>query len=466
MPKTVKKKEVKSSQSAPVKKTKKVRHHRIKEILLGFAILVVLIMITPAVLSLFFKDIPPVSAPDLALNKVTVPVADNAYFDMLKVQNAAVEVPQLIGDHGFLNSVLAGTAWDQPVVDDAIAKNAEALGYFADAAKKSSFQYPGYADPLNSYDITKFQSFGGVWATTRTAVLNAANLQKQGKEGDAFQQALHLIHVGASIQHSQGPMVTYLVGSNMKILGMQTIQRLLMDTKLSKIDLAPYITEVQNAVTRTDDIANGFKMEYTIQTAYLDDSSFQISGDAAQKAFLEIQQWVPWRAWVPKSYYFQPHKIIAEVTAEYRKVVSLNSTPCTETPQQPSYASTTPNIWMYYVRSYFLPNAIGQFMNEMAFHYGTELRTRLCNENFLNGATQTLIALKEFSQDNGALPISLTQLVPIYLPSVPLDPYDGKAIKYSAEKKIVYSVGSDHVDNGGSTGDDWQKMDDLTFTIK
>lgn len=219
-------------------------------------------------------------------------------------------------------------------------------------------------------------------------------------------------------------------------------------------------------LTKSDDVANGFKMEYTIHTAYLDEGSFQVSGDAARSAFLEMQQWVPWRAWVPKGYYFQPHKIIAGATDEYRKSIAQNTAACTETSQYSSYSKLTSHIWLYYLRLYFFPNAIGQMLHEMSFQPGIELRTRKCNDDVLNSATQTLIALKEFSQDNGALPVALTQLVPTYLAAVPVDPYDGKAIKYSAEKKIIYSVGNDHVDNGGSTGDDWQKMDDPTFAIK
>jgi hypothetical protein len=51
---------------------------------------------------------------------------------------------------------------------------------------------------------------------------------------------------------------------------------------------------------------------------------------------------------------------------------------------------------------------------------------------------------------DGKLPENLQALVPTYLAAVPDDPFDGKPFRYSPEKKIVYSVGKNLVDDGGS----------------
>jgi hypothetical protein len=48
------------------------------------------------------------------------------------------------------------------------------------------------------------------------------------------------------------------------------------------------------------------------------------------------------------------------------------------------------------------------------------------------------------------LPESLSELVPKYLPKVPIDPFDGKPLRYSKEKGIIYCVGKDLKDSGGS----------------
>jgi hypothetical protein len=77
-----------------------------------------------------------------------------------------------------------------------------------------------------------------------------------------------------------------------------------------------------------------------------------------------------------------------------------------------------------------------------------------------------LIAIKAYKIENGKLPPNLEELVPDYILEVPKDPFDGNPIRYSAEKKIIYSVGPDLIDSGGSEGEGWQKMEDPTFKIE
>ncbi|PIY58970.1 hypothetical protein COY97_01410, partial [Candidatus Wolfebacteria bacterium CG_4_10_14_0_8_um_filter_39_64] len=95
----------------------------------------------------------------------------------------------------------------------------------------------------------------------------------------------------------------------------------------------------------------------------------------------------------------------------------------------------------------------------------TGVSTKKCQEDLLVGATQAMIAIKAFKNDTNNYPNSLNELVPNYLSLVPQDPFDGKSLKYSTTKKILYSVGEDMQDSGGSTGDDWRKMADPTFVI-
>ncbi len=53
------------------------------------------------------------------------------------------------------------------------------------------------------------------------------------------------------------------------------------------------------------------------------------------------------------------------------------------------------------------------------------------------------IAVERYRRATGALPDSLAQLVPSYLPNVPIDPYSGREVKYAktADRGVVYSVG-------------------------
>ena len=64
----------------------------------------------------------------------------------------------------------------------------------------------------------------------------------------------------------------------------------------------------------------------------------------------------------------------------------------------------------------------------------------------------TAIALKRFQLEQGQWPEALSDLVPGFLPSVPIDPFDGKPLKYHSNADgtfLLYSVGEDGVDDGG-----------------
>ncbi len=66
-----------------------------------------------------------------------------------------------------------------------------------------------------------------------------------------------------------------------------------------------------------------------------------------------------------------------------------------------------------------------------------------------------VVALRLYRYERGHYPDNLHALVPKYLPSIPLDPYDGKPLRYRKLGKgfKVWSVGQDRKDDGGS-GDD------------
>jgi hypothetical protein len=69
---------------------------------------------------------------------------------------------------------------------------------------------------------------------------------------------------------------------------------------------------------------------------------------------------------------------------------------------------------------------------------------------------QATLAVERYSRDKGTWPASLEKLKPDFLGVVPLDPFDGKPLRYRrvADGVIVYSVGPDGIDNGGNLRND------------
>jgi hypothetical protein len=63
-----------------------------------------------------------------------------------------------------------------------------------------------------------------------------------------------------------------------------------------------------------------------------------------------------------------------------------------------------------------------------------------------------LLAAERFRLKHSRWPPALAELTPDYLPAVPLDPFDGKPLRYKRldDGVIVYSVGRDETDDGGT----------------
>ena len=61
-----------------------------------------------------------------------------------------------------------------------------------------------------------------------------------------------------------------------------------------------------------------------------------------------------------------------------------------------------------------------------------------------------MVALMIYEEETGALPEKLADLVPGVLPAVPIDPRDQLPLRYDRERRVVWGVGIDGVDDGGT----------------
>lgn len=68
-------------------------------------------------------------------------------------------------------------------------------------------------------------------------------------------------------------------------------------------------------------------------------------------------------------------------------------------------------------------------------------------------ATRAAVAIERFRLGQGRLPMTLDELMPEYLEPLPTDPYNSASLRYllNSGEYVVYSVGSNLVDDGGSS---------------
>lgn len=82
--------------------------------------------------------------------------------------------------------------------------------------------------------------------------------------------------------------------------------------------------------------------------------------------------------------------------------------------------------------------------------------------NTCRDATATMIALHNYAIDVGTYPQTLDDLVPSYLPRLPIDDGDGKTLRYRREgdRFVLYSVGRDGIDDAGKVPDKQVRITD------
>jgi hypothetical protein len=83
-----------------------------------------------------------------------------------------------------------------------------------------------------------------------------------------------------------------------------------------------------------------------------------------------------------------------------------------------------------------------------------------------DACAQTAVAMTRYRLVHGTLPLRLNDLVPAYLDTVPIDPFDGKPLRLivKSDRSIIYSIGPNGLDNGGVKID--RGKGDVIFTLK
>jgi hypothetical protein len=73
----------------------------------------------------------------------------------------------------------------------------------------------------------------------------------------------------------------------------------------------------------------------------------------------------------------------------------------------------------------------------------------------------TALAVERFRLKTGQPPATLEELVPEFLESVPIDPFDGQPLRYRRSENgyVVYSVSLNLQDDGGSYGQRGNRRD-------
>lgn len=268
----------------------------------------------------------------------------------------------------------------------------------------------------------------------RINAINSAYLFNQGKEEEAFNRAIEIVRVGQMFQDSQGFIISYLVSLTLKETGFRRIKAMISKTTLSPEILKEYIVQLEKFKLNEKGLKNALKIEYILTVNML-------------KEMFEN---------MPSSFLWKPNQTRRKFAESLRTQIKSVYKFCGDIiePRLPEW----PPSWIK-------ENFIGRTIWEIVIVNIRGLNYRRCEEDFSITITQLLLAMRAYQIETGEIPISLNRLVPKYIFEIPKDPFGGESIRFCPEEKIIWSVGRDLIDEGGSREEHWREMPDPTFEI-
>ena len=406
------------------------RRSRKRLIIGGLALLVVILVCV-----WFFVDAPPPDDADLRITYEDIPEGENAFtYFRLAVEKLAWPTDPAQGR--LLHELVSHDEWDEAVVTSALEDNHDVLALTEQGLSCARHRLPEiktYDDELALIPTTARWS-----CVSELGGARAKLLFLRGRQDDAFAQALQMVRFCHVVEGGGCSASLWRCASWDKQRELAQIRRMLADTSLGPERLRWYAQALESYRVNEQGFADALRTEYRCLIALID----------APAAPGPMDDWIggsdtPFHL---RFLRFKPNKTKRLVASGIRTMIAGISKPFGEAklPRVPQ-----PFGVRYEVRIVLSDNGEGL----LTYHFlmGTLLRVYhvKCQENCAVEATRIQIALRCYQLEHGELPETLDELVPEYFESVPLDDFDGKPMKYSKEKRVVYAVGTDLTDNGG-----------------
>ncbi|MCK5027095.1 MAG: hypothetical protein KAS07_01620 [Candidatus Pacebacteria bacterium] len=435
-------------QSVELEPKKKARRKKwLKKVvltILGISVaLYVLTLILPHVLGYFFPDIEEVDDIALKLEVVEIADEDNAYFDLMK----AVEVLDL-DDIG--NKIIKGEITDSVLIEDLLTRNKETLYHFQQASTKS-YVNPKMIDPDVPYMDVEIPPLNKFRDIAQINILASTHYASQGLFEDSYNASITTLNVGDVIQHASfQTFIENLVAKAMISLGLEGLQESTISCPSKIHNLQEKISSLDKFYDSEEGTVLALKMEYLVSSEAIDslaDGTLVLDRSGSNTAKMN-------------KYYFQPNRTKQLFADFFQYAIEMK-----EDPSKPQLDTWVDFIYEVekkkdssYITKLFSKNLAGKIVTSVVIvsHNNNTKDDRI---DVYVGATQLTLALRGYHQEHGELPLSLNALVPEYLTEIPSDPFSGGSIKYDPERKVVYSIGWNKIDDGGLLEDEEYKDD-------
>lgn len=380
------------------------------------------------------RDIPAPDVSDLLLPRIEVPADKDAYTHF----NAAADALLWPEDEKPMKDFLADKPADEAALREWVASNQPAVQHF-----KAGLACEVCVGPQVRGIDAKCSAMR--WGKFSTMLFVKAKLhQRAGERADELAGYVDLVRFGElSLRNADGPN-DWLWGRCALVTAISRIEAVVVDAAATQAELEGLL-EAMNAIKPvTRCLARAAKGEYMMAddaVGRLERGEMAMSG-VGRKAVL----WS--RNALTKAYVFQPNRTRLAAANAFRAEVRKGGLCLAEMDlkeQAPDLTGEESKFEL--IRR---PNMIGRILLVTVWPRVNRFDLMSCDLECQIAGTRLVLALRLFEMREGHLPARLEQLVPAYLSEVPRDPYDGKRFRYLPEKRLVYAVGQDLKDAGGS----------------
>lgn len=395
------------------------------------------------------RDIPPAEYSDLCLSKVEIAPERNAFTYIMEAsRRSSIDNPNVL-----INLLKANG--NSREVRQVLMRNEALFPYVEKALSCPYFQPLTSQDPEKIDPITTFPEYREISKIARLCILKARNLFAQGKQKEGMDWLLKVLKLGDMVENAERPMlITYVIGREIKETALSQMRQFLPKTQLPVDFLKISARTLLKLEPRGKTLRKVAKMEFTIG-----EKTLSTLERAAHNRFLfkEMKEKWKWEEWEPSlgfllrlmriPGYYKPNltrKIYADVVYGFIENIEKSYK------DQDLAKVQLPTLRSSKLRSLYWPeNNVGIILLYQIVPEWRNTLREICFQRLSLRSTACLLALKAYKDERGRLPESLRELVPGYLPYVPLDPFDGNQLRYSKEKRVIYSLGEDLKDSGG-----------------
>jgi hypothetical protein len=425
---------------------------------IGKAILLTILVLVALVYAPFWDTAPPDVA-DLAVVRTEVPPEENAYTFFLQATNAL----QRNADFSF-SRYLQGRTNDEAAVSAYITTNQAAIAWIRRGLECKVCQAPPigmWRRELYVWQPPFFLDLGWLLA------VQTHFERLQGRCREATDSCLLLLRFGDRLAPASDSIVEYLCANGIVWMGLEQAEELARDARCDAADrerLAARLAELSSA---DQGLVNAARGDYAISVDMLKQmrngsAYWMFAGYWTESGFNRSCLMLITRLVCYPNYFMHYNRTRHLMADKFRLLIAHASSIYADHPLRDTGAAAadagaergTSGVLSRHSQAHQsqLPfaNAMGlRIRSYIEQDYDSFVRNTCSQECALSGV-RLILACRAYGEVTGRLPEALEDLVPNYLPAVPRDPFDGTPFRYSAERRLVYSVGENLVDDGGT----------------